>query len=439
MANRLLKDPSTANSRVFIGHLQTDGTTSQELENHFSKYGSVIGSTLNRGFGFIQFETEEEAANAIQGENGAFFKGRRIDVKPAKKDINKGGGGGNNFGGGGNNFGGGNTFGGGNSFGGGGSGGGGGGSGGFNKNNSMNTSDQDSSFRSGFGGGNQGGSKFDDFGGNKNQFDQGSSFGNFQGKGGNFNDQNNSNQRQRGQRGGKNQRGGKGGDSGFGESSFNSGVGNFLSNFGGGMDKGGLPKGGGNFRDRSPLGRPQHMDDKGPSNWEMNRSGGNQFGSSFDEMKNPPMNIHDKPGPPGPDYSSMASEKNDCEIIVVNKSLTEYAEIIESRLQKLGLSVDLLFPNEDVPLTRVLGNIASRGCLYAIVITPINKEHHSLTLNILHGLPQEHRNMPVEDAITLVIRDFKNYKSGGRSVPLSAQPAPDRHPDAIQVYLTSVV
>lgn len=66
----------------------------------------------------------------------------------------------------------------------------------------------------------------------------------------------------------------------------------------------------------------------------------------------------------------------------------EYAEIIESRLKKLGLTVDLLFPNEDVPLTRVLGNIASRGCLYAIVVAPTNKEHRSLTLNILHGLPQ---------------------------------------------------
>jgi len=57
-------------------------------------------------------------------------------------------------------------------------------------------------------------------------------------------------------------------------------------------------------------------------------------------------------------------------------------------LKQVGLMVDLLFPNEDVPLGRVLGNIASRGCLYAVVVTPINHEHHSLTLNILHGLPQ---------------------------------------------------
>lgn len=58
------------------------------------------------------------------------------------------------------------------------------------------------------------------------------------------------------------------------------------------------------------------------------------------------------------------------------------------RLKKMGLTADLLFPNEDVPLSRVLGNIASRGCLYAVVVTPINMEHRSLTLNILHGLPQ---------------------------------------------------
>ena len=43
--------------------------------------------------------------------------------------------------------------------------------------------------------------------------------------------------------------------------------------------------------------------------------------------------------------------------------------------------------------------------------------------------------MPVDDAINLVMRDFNNYKSGGRSVPTNAVPAHDRHPDAIQVLL----
>ena len=66
----------------------------------------------------------------------------------------------------------------------------------------------------------------------------------------------------------------------------------------------------------------------------------------------------------------------------------KYAEYIEQRLKGLGLIVDLLFPNEDVPIGRVLANISSRGCLYAILVMPQNEEHRSLTLNILHGIPQ---------------------------------------------------
>jgi hypothetical protein len=43
--------------------------------------------------------------------------------------------------------------------------------------------------------------------------------------------------------------------------------------------------------------------------------------------------------------------------------------------------------------------------------------------------------MPVDDAIGLIMRDFNNYKSGGRSVPVNVSLAPERHPDAIQVLL----
>lgn len=71
----------------------------------------------------------------------------------------------------------------------------------------------------------------------------------------------------------------------------------------------------------------------------------------------------------------------------------EYAEYIEHRLKQLGLSVDLLFPNEEVPIGRVLANISSRGSLYAIVVMPQNEEHRSLTLNILHGLPQGNKRL----------------------------------------------
>lgn len=80
MSARLLKDPATASSRIFVGHLQTDDVTKLELEEHFVKYGTVIASTINRGFGFVQFEDEQSAQKAIQNENGAMFKGRRIGM-----------------------------------------------------------------------------------------------------------------------------------------------------------------------------------------------------------------------------------------------------------------------------------------------------------------------------------------------------------------------
>ncbi|VEN37599.1 unnamed protein product [Callosobruchus maculatus] len=140
-------------------------------------------------------------------------------------------------------------------------------------------------------------------------------------------------------------------------------------------------------------------------------------------------------GPPPMFEAPPAPEKNDCEIIVVAKALTEYAEFIESKLKHLGLLVDLLFPNEDVPIGKVLANISSRGCLYAILVMPVNEEHRSLTLNILHGTPQEHRNMPVEDAMILISRDFEAYMKGEHLAPEIARSIMDRHPVPMQMLL----
>ncbi|GLV34425.1 Neosin [Carabus blaptoides fortunei] len=143
---------------------------------------------------------------------------------------------------------------------------------------------------------------------------------------------------------------------------------------------------------------------------------------------------------PVPDRVSAPTERNDCEIIVVSKTLTEYAEYIEHRLKSIGLTVDLLFPNEDVPIGRVLANISSRGCLYAVLVMPQNEEHRSLTLNILHGIPQEHRNMPIDDAVALIARNFETYMRGEKNAPTSASIASaalatERHPEAVQILL----
>ncbi len=49
--------------------------------------------------------------------------------------------------------------------------------------------------------------------------------------------------------------------------------------------------------------------------------------------------------------------------------------MIESRLRNIGLRVDVLFPNPDIPLVKILDNIASRGILFAIVVASVNEQH----------------------------------------------------------------
>ncbi|XP_050300573.1 nuclear receptor coactivator 5 [Anthonomus grandis grandis] len=148
-------------------------------------------------------------------------------------------------------------------------------------------------------------------------------------------------------------------------------------------------------------------------------------GGYYDDFA-PPQHIPAEVVPP--------SDRNDCEIIVVSRALTEYAEFIESRLKAMGLIVDLLFPNEDVPIGKVLANISSRGCLYAILVMPQNEEHRSLTLNVLHGIPQEHRNMPIDDALLLVQRNFEAYMRGEKAPEdPNKMTLADRHPAPIQM------
>ena len=67
----------------------------------------------------------------------------------------------------------------------------------------------------------------------------------------------------------------------------------------------------------------------------------------------------------------------------VSRNQRQYAERIEARLRVIGLKVDVLFPNPKVDLNKIMGNIATRGVMFAILITPLNEDHGSVTLNVL--------------------------------------------------------
>jgi RNA recognition motif-containing protein len=120
--------------KLYVGNLSYD-VDSSALEQLFAEHGTIESAEViadretgrSKGFGFVQFSSDAEAAAAIAALNGKEHGGRALTVNEAKprEERPRGGGGG---GGGRGGYGGG---GGGRSGGGGGYGGGGGGGGGY--------------------------------------------------------------------------------------------------------------------------------------------------------------------------------------------------------------------------------------------------------------------------------------------------------------------
>ncbi|CAI9535815.1 unnamed protein product [Staurois parvus] len=104
----------------------------------------------------------------------------------------------------------------------------------------------------------------------------------------------------------------------------------------------------------------------------------------------------------------------DCSVVVVNKQSKEYAESVGRKVRDLGMMVDLIFLNTEVSLTQALEDVSRGGSPFGIVVTQQHQTHHSCTVNILFGTPQEHRNMPLSDAMLLVARSYERYKTESR-------------------------
>ena len=92
--------------KLYVGNLSFR-TTSSDLDQLFSQYGSVISAQVledretqrSRGFGFVEMESDEQALAAIESLHDREFQGRRLTVNEAKPREPRPGGGG--FGGGG--------------------------------------------------------------------------------------------------------------------------------------------------------------------------------------------------------------------------------------------------------------------------------------------------------------------------------------------------
>lgn len=85
--DRSMKDPATASSRIYIGNL-AENVMKGEIENIFRKYGNIRGVLLSRNFGFVQYDSDESANNAIANENEQKYFNRKIIVRNAMKGNN---------------------------------------------------------------------------------------------------------------------------------------------------------------------------------------------------------------------------------------------------------------------------------------------------------------------------------------------------------------
>lgn len=97
-------------SKLFVGSLPYS-ITDQQLNDLFAEFGKVVSATViidretnrSKGFGFVEYESSEEAKAAIEGLNEKEVEGRRIVVNEAKPREERprrnfdGNGGGNSF------------------------------------------------------------------------------------------------------------------------------------------------------------------------------------------------------------------------------------------------------------------------------------------------------------------------------------------------------
>lgn len=81
--------------RLYVGNLNYR-TTADTLGYMFAEYGNVMDVVIieGKGFGFVEMETDEDAARAREGLNGAEVDGRTIRVDEARPRPDRQGGGG---------------------------------------------------------------------------------------------------------------------------------------------------------------------------------------------------------------------------------------------------------------------------------------------------------------------------------------------------------
>ncbi|XP_032370041.1 nuclear receptor coactivator 5 isoform X9 [Etheostoma spectabile] len=368
-------DPREMERRIFVGNLPTSDMEKKDLEDLFSPYGKIVGVSMFRGFGFVQFERVEEAEAAKSAQKGRIYKGYKIDVNMAVE-----------------------------------------------RRQAKLQSQQSPPRRAPYG----------SYGDSKEPRPRSRSpvYG-------------------RENRDGREPR-----DSRDGRESRDSRD---------GRDPGRESRPGGHSRDhdyryrssesrdKDPRGpEPRGPEPRGPDSrdpaysrddydrYYRSGSGAEDFYRRKDEpFRDPYRDPWNGRREPEVDDRARPEERRrnelyrqyyeelqrrydsdrpvDCSVIVVNKAQNrEYAETVGRKVRDLGMVVDLIFLNTEVSLTQALEDVGRARTPFAIIITQQHQVHRSCTVNILCGTPQEHRNMPMQDAMMLVAHNYDTYKVENR-------------------------
>ncbi|CBF76287.1 hypothetical protein AN5009.2 [Aspergillus nidulans FGSC A4] len=75
-------------SRLFVGNLPTERVTKRDLFHIFHSYGKLAQISIKQAYGFIQFLEASSCKRALEGEQGAIVRGRKVHLEISKPQRN---------------------------------------------------------------------------------------------------------------------------------------------------------------------------------------------------------------------------------------------------------------------------------------------------------------------------------------------------------------